>query len=169
MPRTISDSAYRKLQSIFNTEFGGGQDPTPPVEEQSERLYDARALVLHVEDGDTWYGRHRAGPHHIAATDSPGMDTPGVWYRLVGIDTAETGGDNAERAAEQTQFTRDFIAQGQADHDGNWPFRIVWGDAQNEIEGTYGRQLVDLQRHSDGRSLSSALLDEYGDDVRYQG
>lgn len=152
-------------------ESDDGSDGSDGGQSSLNFLYRGEAQVDHVEDGDTWHGKHRCSPQYVTARrPREDSDYPaGQWYRLTGIDTHETGGENAEKAAEEKQFVEQFVAKGRENSDSNYPFVIEFDDADNEVEGDYGRLLVDLRRKSDGQSLAEALVSEFGDGVKYQG
>lgn len=136
--------------------------------------YTGVAQVHHVEDGDTFYGAYRADPTITVAKPASkvapeGVSQDGQWHRLVKIDTAETGADSEEqrqKAKQHKQFVEDFVTTARENHTGNWPFTIAY--TGQDYEGSFGRELTDLIRRSDGRSLTAALLDEFGEAVRYQ-
>lgn len=131
--------------------------------------FNAEASVDHVEDGDTWHGKHRPSPQFIAAKEAVDDFPPGQWYRLSKIDTHETDGDHPEKAKEEKQFVREFVETGRSEYQGNdgFPFYIRY--ESNDIEGSFGRLLVDLIRKFDGKQLNNALLKEFGDEIRYDG
>jgi hypothetical protein len=154
------------LQTIAESVTG---QSTAAVEFQ----YSGVAQVHHVEDGDTLYASYRADPAIIigkpaSATAPDGVDDPGVWLRLVNVDTHETDAEDdqtRQQAREEKQFVQTFVEQGREQSPHEWPFLVAYqGD---EFEGAFGRQLTDLIRRSDGRSLTAALLDEF-EDIRYQ-
>ena len=157
---------------MLTTNTNGQKYPhSTPDTKDGKFVYRAEAQVDHVEDGDTWYGKHRSDPQFVTAqrTRANSEFPAGQWYRLTGIDTHETDGDKAQQAKKDKQFVSNFIKQGREESNDKWPFIVEFTDKNNEIEGDYGRLLVDLRRKSDGRSLAQTLLDEFGDDIRYQG
>lgn len=126
--------------------------------------YRAHAAVDHVEDGDTWRGKHKPDPQ--VEVD----EADGVWYRLSRVDTHETdAGDDAtrRRAEREKAFTEEWIEEGRDGHDGAWPFVIEYESEQ--YEGPFGRLLVDLVRKTDGAELNDALLAAFGDGIRWTG
>lgn len=134
--------------------------------------YSGPAKVLHVEDGDTLYMTYRADPS-ITIGKPPeqnapdGVDTAGMWLRLIAVDTHETDANDEQKrqqAMEEKRFVEDFVQQGRQQSDKEWPFLITYKG--EDIEGTYGRQLTDLIRRADGRSLTAALFDNF-DNIKY--
>lgn len=155
----IPAHVWQALRTVSNWRDGS---PTGPSD--SGFRYRAHAKVSHVEDGDTWSGRHKPDPEVVIEKPND------VWYRLSRIDTHETDAKDPEKrkqAQAEKQFVEEWIATGRESHDGEWPFVIQY--ESDEYEGTYGRLLVDLVRKSDGAELNDALLDAFGDDIRYRG
>ncbi|MFB6189349.1 MAG: hypothetical protein ABEI57_05650 [Halapricum sp.] len=127
--------------------------------------YRAEAQVDTVEDGDTWFGRHKPDPTIVVATDANHRDDDkgqdGQYYRLSRVDTHETDASNTKKqqmATEEKQAVQAFIDQGRQNYSGEWPFVIEYESV--DVEGTYGRRLVDLVRKSDGKELNDWLLNE---------
>lgn len=90
-------------------------------------------------------------------------------FRLVDIDTAETYGvthssEEYARGTAHQRYVRGWLSDATREHEDEWPFVI---DSQKDSTGAYGRFLVQLWRKSDGRSLSRSLLEEFGEEVRY--
>lgn len=78
--------------------------------------------------------------------------------RLIGVDTAETFGrapGSTERVdgERQSAFVRDWVAAGVTPPRQAWPFVALVHGADK-----YGRDLVDLVRVRDGRSLVADLV-----------
>lgn len=78
--------------------------------------------------------------------------------RLLGVNTAEVFGvdPRTARAVEgrkQSEWVRAWVAQGVLGFKGNWPFL-----AACEGFDKYGRDLVRLERRSDGAQLAPALI-----------
>lgn len=168
LPKNTSEDLRNVCRTVLHDD--GGNSGTPD-KRNGRFVFRGEAQLDHVEDGDTWHGKHRCSPDYVTARrPREGSKFPaGQWYRLTGIDTHETGGENADQAAKETKFVEEFVATGRQQSDDDWPFIVEFGDKQGEIAGTYGRLLVDLRRKSDGRSLAQALIDEFGDAVKYQG
>lgn len=127
--------------------------------------YRAQAQVDSVEDGDTWFGRHKPDPTIVVAADAnhrdDDKDRDGQYYRLSKVDTHETDASKQEKqqlATEEKQAVQEFVSQGREQYDGTWPFVIEY--ESTEVEGSYGRRLVDLVRKSDGKELNDWLLNE---------
>lgn len=162
----LPEDVEQALQAI--AEYVTGQSPV-----DVEFQYSGVAKVHHVEDGDTLYAAYRADPSIIVgkpprANAPNGVDEPGVWLRLVKVDTHETDAEDEQtrqQAMEEKQFVEDFIEQGREQSPYEWPFLIAYQG--EEFEGVFGRQLTDLIRRSDGQSLTAALLAEF-EDIRYQ-
>lgn len=158
LPEDLSKDLERIARFVLDDEKG------EPFE------YKALAQVDRVEDGDTWLGRRKPDPMiTIEQEQRNGKD--GDYYRLTGIDAHETNADSEEarkKAKKEKEFVEKFVAKGQEDWDGDWPFVVIFDDKQDEYEGTYGRPLTDLVRRSDGLQLSVALVEEFGDEVKYK-
>ncbi|MDY6780221.1 MAG: hypothetical protein SV760_06710 [Halobacteria archaeon] len=143
----------QKVASHFNQ-----SDSEAPI--PAAATFAALATVEAVEDGDTWKGRRKPDPKTIVGPS---------YYRLVGIDTHETDGENAKKGKKEKKFTEDWVQTGRDDWSkDDWPFIVVFTDEQSEFEGTYGRSLVNLVRRSDGTDLASALKSNF-DGVTYDG
>lgn len=145
---------------------------TAHVGESGRFRYSAQARVDSVEDGDTWFGRHKPDPTIVVATDAnhrdDDNDTDGQYYRLSRVDTHETDAEDPatrKQAEREKKFTQQFVKEGRENYDGTWPFVIEYESM--DTEGTFGRRLVDLIRKTDGTELNDALLAEFGDDIRY--
>lgn len=132
----------------------------PVGDTSKEYQFTAKSKVLEVEDGDTWKGIRKPDPY---LTMSP------EYYRLTTIDTHESGGEHAEKAKREKEFTKQFVKKGREEwQNGEYPFVVVFNDPQGEYRGGYNRPLVDLLRRSDGTALSDALVDEFGEGVVYK-
>lgn len=162
LPDDVSDDLRRVARYIFQQE----QDEASGA---GSFRFNAEASVDHVEDGDTWHGKHRPSPHFVAAKKTDDDFPPGQWYRLSKIDTHETDGDYPEKAKREKQFVEQFVKTGREDYQGSdgYPFYIQY--ESEDVEGSFGRLLVNLIRKSDGKELNEALLEEFGDSIRYQG
>lgn len=156
--KQIPESLFSRLEAFFTSASESNQD----------FVFNALAKVYHVEDGDTWKGRRKPDPT---------IETTDEYYRLDDIDTWETDAKKEKRrkrAKAHKQFTEEFVKRGETDWDGDWPFVLLFADLEDrksdyggaEVEGTYGRPIADLKRRSDGRWLSQALVDEFGDEVK---
>lgn len=167
----MSDSLPQNVLEAMDTiaEFVTGHDKSG----NGGFDYTGPAKVHHVEDGDTLYATYRADPAitigKLASQNAPdGVDEAGMWLRLIKVDTHETDANDKQtrqQAMAEKQFVENFVQQGRQHTSHEWPFLVAYrGD---DIEGTYGRQLTDLIRRSDGRSLTAALFDEF-DDVKYE-
>lgn len=89
--------------------------------------------------------------------------------RLAAVDTAEINiadDDERERGFEQRDFATAWFEDAREDYDGDWPLVV---STQQDRTGKYGRYLATIQRKSDGAILSQSLIDEFGDDIRYEG
>lgn len=87
--------------------------------------------------------------------------------RLLGVDTAErNSSDPDERALakEQTQFVKEWLWEGIADQGYQYPFGL---DTHRDEDDSFGRLLTHVIRRSDGESLTDAILEEYGEEYRY--
>ena len=118
-------------------------------------MYEYQAAPMTVVDGDT-----------IDVTVDLGFRIHReIRLRLLGIDTHETYGvpkDSEEyrRGAEETAFVEEWMA---AAPDGQpWPFFIA-----TEKRGKFGRYLAEIERRVDGAVLNDDLLEEFGDEIRY--
>lgn len=88
-----------------------------------------------------------------------------VRVRLIGIDTAEIYGPNASDAGKkQANFVRAWFTDAAANYEGGDPLIV---HTEKDDTGKYGRYLAHIERKSDGQYLAEALLDEFGDEVRY--
>ena len=81
--------------------------------------------------------------------------------RLLGVNTAEIFGvdPRTAKAAEghkQSEWVRAWVAAGVAAYKGSWPFV-----ASCEGFDKYGRDLVRLERRSDGAQLAAAIAAEF--------
>lgn len=81
--------------------------------------------------------------------------------RVVGVNTAEVFGvdPRTAKAAEghkQSEWVRAWVAAGAAAYKGSWPFL-----ASCEGFDKYGRDLVRLERRSDGAQLAAAIVAEF--------
>ena len=81
--------------------------------------------------------------------------------RLLGVNTAEVFGvdPRTARAVEgrkQSDWVRAWVAAGALGYKGNWPFL-----ASCEGFDKYGRDLVRLERRSDGAQLAAAIVAEF--------
>ena len=81
--------------------------------------------------------------------------------RLLGVNTDEVFGvdPRTARAVEgrkQSDLVRAWVAAGELDHKGKWPFL-----ASCEGFDKYGRDLVRLERRSDGAQLAAAIVAEF--------
>ena len=106
------------------------------------------ATVVAVIDGDTLELNYNLGFNMRRSARA----------RLLGVNTAEVFGvdPRTARAVEgrnQLEWVRAWVAQGEKGHPGNWPFL-----ASCEGFDKYGRDLVRLERRSDGAQLAPALI-----------
>lgn len=88
--------------------------------------------------------------------------------RLLGVDTAELNSpdeDERELAARQAQFVKDWLAEGVDSYGGWYPFAL---DTHKDEYDSFGRLLTHVRRRSDGESLADAILEEWGDEYRYE-
>lgn len=109
------------------------------------------AKVLQVVDGDTIEIAYNLG-FNLGRTGRG---------RLRGVNTAEVFGvdPRTARAVEgrkQAEWVRAWVAQGVLGFKGNWPFL-----AACEGFDKYGRDLVRLERRSDGAQLAAAIVAEF--------
>lgn len=163
----VPSNVQRAMHTI--AEYVGGESANP-----EPAHYAGIARIHHVEDGDTLYGSYRADPS-IVVGKSPemnapeGVNEPGVWFRLIDVDTHETDSPRKEarqQAEEEKNFVEDFVNKGRQNSDHDWPFAIAYKG--HDAEGTYGRHLTDIIRRSDGASLTEELLSNF-DNIRYKG
>lgn len=117
----------------------GGEVWTLPVE------------VVQVLDGDTLELNYNLGFNMRRAARA----------RLLGVNTAEVFGvdPRTAKAAEgrkQAEWVRAWVAAGAAAYKGSWPFV-----ASCEGFDKYGRDLVWLERRSDGAQLAAAIAAEF--------
>ena len=109
------------------------------------------ATVVAVIDGDTLELNYNLGFNMRRSARA----------RLLGVNTAEVFGvdPRTARAVEgrnQLEWVRAWVAQGEKGHPGNWPFL-----ASCEGFDKYGRDLVRLERRSDGAQLAPALIGSF--------
>lgn len=109
------------------------------------------AAVVAVIDGDTLELNYNLGFNMRRSARA----------RLLGVNTAEVFGvdPRTARAVEgrkQSEWVRAWVAQGEKGHPGNWPFL-----ASCEGFDKYGRDLVRLERRSDGAQLAAAIVAEF--------
>lgn len=109
------------------------------------------AMVFAVIDGDTLELNYNLG-FNMRRTGRA---------RLLGVNTAEVFGvdPRTARAVEgrnQSEWVRAWVAQGVLGFKGNWPFL-----AACEGFDKYGRDLVRLERRSDGAQLAPALIEAF--------
>ena len=107
--------------------------------------------VVQVVDGDTLELNYNLG-FNIRRT---------ARARLLGVNTAEVFGvdPRTAKAAEghkQAEWVRAWVAAGAAAYKGSWPFV-----ASCEGFDKYGRDLVRLERRSDGAQLAAAIVAEF--------
>lgn len=122
-------------------------------------LYEYAAAVERVVDGDT-----------IDLVVDLGFDVSlDLRARLTGIDTAEihfVSKESAEYRAgmRHKEFVEEWLQVGVDEYDGEHPFLI---ETEKDQQGKYGRYLATVIRRSDGCVLNEALIEEFGDAVRY--
>ena len=109
------------------------------------------ATVVAVIDGDTLELNYNLGFNMRRTARA----------RLLGVNTAEVFGvdPRTARAVEgrnQLEWVRAWVAQGVLGFKGNWPFL-----AACEGFDKYGRDLVRLERRSDGAQLAAAIVAEF--------
>ena len=109
------------------------------------------AKVLQVVDGDTIEIAYNLG-FNLGRT---------ARARLLGVNTSEVFGVNPRSALavegrKQAEWVRAWVAQGVLGFKGNWPFM-----ATCEGFDKYGRDLVRLERRSDGAQLAGAIVAEF--------
>lgn len=107
--------------------------------------------VVEVVDGDTLELNYNLGFNMRRAARA----------RLLGVNTAEVFGvdPRTARAVEgrkQSDWVRQWVAAGVLAYKGNWPFL-----ASCEGFDKYGRDLVRLERRSDGAQLAAAIVAEF--------
>lgn len=122
-------------------------------------MWDKQSKVRRVVDGDTIDVYSDLGHHTFTE----------FRMRLAGIDTWEVYGvshdsEEYKRGKVHSEFVKDWIEQGQENWDGEWPFIV-----ETENMGKYGRWLGTMTRRSDGSELTTALLNEFGEEVEYEG
>lgn len=108
-------------------------------------------VVVQVVDGDTLELNYNLGFNMRRTARA----------RLLGVNTAEVFGvdPRTARAVEgrnQAEWVRAWVAQGVLGFKGNWPFL-----AACEGFDKYGRDLVRLERRSDGAQLGLALIEAF--------
>lgn len=107
--------------------------------------------VVQVVDGDTLELNYNLGFNMRRAARA----------RLLGVNTAEVFGvdPRTARAVEgrkQSDWVRQWVAAGVLAYKGNWAFL-----ASCEGFDKYGRDLVRLERRSDGAQLAAAIVAEF--------
>ena len=107
--------------------------------------------VVQVVDGDTLELNYNLGFNMCRSARA----------RLLGVNTAEVFGvdPRTAKAAEgrkQSEWVRAWVAAGAAAHKGSWPFV-----ATCEGFDKYVRDLVRLERRSDGAQLAAAIAAEF--------
>jgi endonuclease YncB( thermonuclease family) len=120
--------------------------------------YQAYASVQEVVDGDTLKGFINPLPGVIF------MREPFYTWRLYGIDTAET---HEEKGEEHTNFVKNWVNESYNQSDSNMPF-VVKFDGERDVQGGFGRLLIDLYSIPKDEELFDALLNEYGKKVLYK-
>ena len=108
-------------------------------------------VVVQVVDGDTLELNYNLGFNMRRTARA----------RLLGVNTAEVFGvdPRTARAVEgrnQAEWVRAWVAQGVLGFKGIWPFL-----AACEGFDKYGRDLVRLERRSDGAQLGLALIEAF--------
>lgn len=107
-----------------------------------------------VYDGDTWHLLIDQG--FRSQTAQP--------VRSRRLDTAELRGDEYEAGIEQRDFVREWVREAIESYSGSWPLLI----RTYQEEGKYGRWLGDVYNR-DEESLFGAVVEEFGEDVVYEG
>lgn len=107
--------------------------------------------VVQVVDGDTLELNYNLGFNMRRTARA----------RLLGVNTAEVFGvdPRTARAVEgrkQSDWVRQWVAAGVLAYKGNWPFL-----ASCEGFDKFGRDLVRLERRSDGAQLAAAIVAEF--------
>lgn len=109
------------------------------------------ATVVAVIDGDTLELNYNLG-FNMRRTGRA---------RLLGVNTAEVFGVDPRTAQavegrKQSEWVSAWVAQGVLGFKGNWPFL-----AACEGFDKYGRDLVRLERRSDGAQLGPSLIEAF--------
>lgn len=102
--------------------------------------------ILQVHDGDTLTARYKTRP------DTTVQET----IRLKGVDTHELGGENADKAKKEKEYTKKWL-----DHHHNLKIRVFG-------RGSFGRVLAKIYGEENGEldCLNEDLLKEF-EGIRY--
>lgn len=135
-----------------DTPSNGGDLPDPLAFGQFR--YQARLEdIAKVVDGDTF---------NVTLDLGFRMHFSDQRIRLLDVDTAERGDPLWH---EHKQFTTEWLLAAAEQHDGEWPLVV---DTVKDGKGSFGRWLANVYRKSDGKSISESIIEEYGDDYRYE-
>jgi micrococcal nuclease len=116
----------------------------------------------------------RSSDHHLGVVDGDTLDLTldlGLRnhtvqrLRLNGVDTAEIfgvarGTREYEAGHQQRLWVMDWLQEAVDAHDGEWPLLV---QTTKDTNGKYGRLLADVQRLSDGASLTADLQERFPD------
>lgn len=123
------------------------------------RLFPTSDYPDGVVDGDTMWFELDLGfyIYHVQTLRLSGIDTHEISF--VSHDSEEY-----ERGIEERDWVSAWLKEGQANHDGDWPFTVI--TESYDASGKYGRLVCYVMRKSDGEILNERLLEEF-DDVEY--
>lgn len=119
-------------------------------------VYDYYAQVDRVIDGDSIVLTLDLG-YNLIRRDQHA--------RLLDVNTAELrpmAGDQYPDAVRHRNFVVEWLVDAARDYNGDWP--LVFDS--NALDN-FGRALGYVSRRSDGAELNQALIDRFGDAVRY--
>lgn len=90
--------------------------------------------------------------------------------RLQGIDTHEiffvdSDSEEYKKGVREAEFVEEWFEAAEEEYDGEYPIEV---DTKRDIKGKFGRYIAKIRRRSDGSDLSEDLIDEFGEEVRYE-
>lgn len=132
---------------------------------QPDGLWTYRARVEAVVDGDTLDLTLDLGFGTLLTGDEGRV-------RLDGIDTGEIFGrakesDEYQRGQTHKEFVEEWVTDARDAYDGDWPFLVKTYDGDER--GKYGRYIARIVSRANHDTLNDALVQTFGDEVRYDG
>lgn len=72
---------------------------------------------------------------------------------------------NIKRGVREAEFVNQWFETAKDEFDGEFSVEV---DTNKDVKGKFGRYIAKIKRRSDGSDLSEDLIEEFGDEIRYE-